>query len=341
MAERDTSRDIDQAASEWTARLDRGPLSPDLEAAYQAWLGSDPRCKGAMLRAAALSMMSESAQALGPDFDPAGFAEPRRPRLSRRQALTWTGAGLAAASLAALGVSTAAAGTVIATDRGEIRLAPLKDGSTVLLNTDSRIRVRYEKDQRVVTLLRGEAYFSVARDEKRPFVVEVNGRRLRTVQAGFRVRKLDQAPVDLLVNLGRVEVSPSAFTGAPLVGSPRIVAVTANTRLALSDPVHFSAERPRPIAPEAVTRDLAWREGKLAFEGETLGQAAQAFARYSDTRIQIDDPALAREPVTGLFAANDPVGFSRAIARVFDARLRQDGDRVVLARTARPSAAAQ
>lgn len=336
MAERDTSRDIDQAASEWTARLDRGPLPSAQEAAYQAWLSGDPRSKGAMLRARALSMMSESAQALGPDFDPVRFAEPRRPRLSRRQALTWTGAGLAAASLAALGVSTAAAGTVISTDLGEIRLVPLKDGSTVLLNTDSRIRVRYDKDQRVVTLLKGEAYFSAARDEVRPFVVEVNGRRLRTVQAGFRVRKLDQAPVDLLVNLGRVEVS-----AAPLVGSPRILAVNANTRLALSDPAHLSAERPRLIAPEAVTRELAWREGKLAFEGETLGQAAQAFARYSDTRIQISDPALAREPVTGLFAANDPVGFSRAIARVFDARLRQDGDTVVLTRGNPPSAAAQ
>ncbi|MGH1560700.1 FecR family protein [Caulobacter segnis] len=262
MAERDTSREIDQAASEWAARLDRGPLSSEAAAAHQAWLDSDPRAKGAMLRAKALSMMSESARALGTDFDPAAFAQVRRPRLSRRQALTWTGAAAAAASLAALGVTTAAAGTVISTDRGEIRLVPLKDGSTVLLNTDSRIRVRYDRDQRIVTLLKGEAYFSAARDEARPFVVEVNGRRLRTAQAGFRVRKLDQAPVDLLVNLGRVEVSP-----APLIGAARVVAVTANTRLALSDPAHLSTEQPCPITPEAVTRDLAWREGKLAFEG--------------------------------------------------------------------------
>jgi transmembrane sensor len=88
------------------------------------------------------------------------------------------------------------------------------------------------------------------------------------------------------------------------------------------------------IAPEAVTRELAWREGKLAFEGETLKQAAETFARYSDTRIPIRDPDLAREPVTGLFAANDPVGFGRAIAHVFDARLAQDGDTIVLTRRA-------
>jgi transmembrane sensor len=66
--------------------------------------------------------------------------------------------------------------------------------------------------------------------------------------------------------------------------------------------------------------------GQAGVRGRDPGQAADGFARYSDTRIQIRDPALAREPVTGLFAANDPAGFSRAIARVFDARLEQDGD---------------
>jgi transmembrane sensor len=320
MAEPETSRDIDQAASDWTARLDRGPLPAEGENALQAWLRGDPRRRGALLRARALSLMSESAQALGAGFDPVAFEAPGRSiGLSRRQALTWTGGVAATAALAALGVGVSAAGAVISTERGEIRLAPLKDGSTVLLNTQTRIRVRYSQGERRVTLLKGEAYFSVARDEKRPFVVEVDGRRLSTPQAGFRVRKLDTDPVDVLVNQGQVEVATSSASS---------VALRANTRLVLSGP----AEHPRAIAPEAVTRELAWRDGKLAFEGETLSQAAEAFARYSDTRIQIRDPALAREPVTGLFAANDPAGFGRAIARVFDARFEQDGDKVVLTR---------
>jgi len=270
-----------------------------------------------MLRARAMAMMSESAQALGDDFDPADFTAPKVARFSRRQALTWGGGAAVAASLAALAVGLpAAAGTVISTERGEIRMAPLKDGSTVLLNTDTRIRVRYDKGRRIVTLLKGEAYFSVARDDQRPFIVEVDGRRLSTAQAGFRVRKLDRTPVDVLVSQGVVEVGTTK------------VKLADNTRFLLSD----GAQRPRAITPETVTRELAWREGKLAFEGETLKQAAEAFARYSDTRIQIGDPVLAREPVTGLFAANDPVGFSRAIARVFDAKLDQQGDTVILSR---------
>ncbi len=323
MAARDTSHDIDQAASDWTARLDRGPLTPTEDQAFQAWLDGDPRCRGALLRAQAVSMMSESAQALGEGFDPVAFEAEKPASLSRRRALLWTGGAVAAASAAALAVALpAAAGTVITTRRGEIRLAPLKDGSTVLLNTDSRIRVRYDRGQRHVTLLRGEAYFSVARDETRPFVVAVDGRDLRTAQAAFRVRKLDGDPVDVLVNQGRVEV------GA--------MALAANTRLTLSDGQH-----PQSVAPETVTRELAWRDGKLAFEGETLQQAAQAFARYSDTRIEVRDPRLASEPVIGLFAANDPVGFGRAIARVFDARLDVDGDAVVLTRNTPTQTAAK
>jgi transmembrane sensor len=329
MAERETSRDIDQAASDWTARLDRGPLTQDEERAFEAWVSGDPRSRGALLRAQALSMMSESAQALGPDFDPAAFEEPKPlppTGTSRRNALIWTGGALAAGTLVAIGLTMPAAGAVISTARGEIRLVPLKDGSTVLLNTDSSIRVKNDVNPRFITLLKGEAYFSVARDSKHPFIVEVDGRRLRTTHGGFRVRKLDASPVDVLVDRGQVDLE--AIGGG---ASTQAVAFTANTRLLLSE-MRTVLEQPQPIAPEAVTRELSWREGNLAFEGETLKQAAETFARYSDVRIRIRDPELAREPVTGLFAANDPVGFSRAVARVFDARIEQQGDEVVLTR---------
>jgi transmembrane sensor len=63
-----------------------------------------------------------------------------------------------------------------------------------------------------------------------------------------------------------------------------------------------------------VHRQLAWQNGQIAFEGETLAQAVQEFARYSDTRIVIDDPVLAKEEIAGLFNATDPVGFAQTIA---------------------------
>jgi transmembrane sensor len=77
-----------------------------------------------------------------------------------------------------------------------------------------------------------------------------------------------------------------------------------------------------PVPAAQLHRQMAWQKGQLAFEGETLAQAAAEFARYSDTRIVIDDPALAKKEIAGLFKATDPVGFARAIAISLNVRAR-------------------
>ena|SRR5437868_4971827 len=67
-----------------------------------------------------------------------------------------------------------------------------------------------------------------------------------------------------------------------------------------------------------VRRELAWRVCRLTFCGEGLVEAATEFARYSDARIEIDDPEIAGQKVTGLFVSTDPVGFANAVAISFD-----------------------
>jgi transmembrane sensor len=323
-AERETSRSIDDTAADWIARLDRGPLSEGENQAFEAWLRGDPRRRGALLRADAVSMLSESAQALGPQFDPRQFAAPEKPRgLSRRRLITLVGTGGTVAALAGLGFSLPAA--AITTGLGEVRLVTLDDGSTVMLNTQTSVKVHYGDRERRVELLYGEAFFTILQDARRPFFVEVMGTRLRANRASFRVRKLEGKPVDILADQGDLELGAAQLPG-PL-------AIPASSRLIV--PPNLSAARlpaPQPIAPDLVSRELAWREGKIAFEGEPLDQAAAAFARYSRIRIEIRDADLAREPVAGLFSASDPVGFSRAVARLFDAEMEQRGDVVVLSR---------
>jgi transmembrane sensor len=331
MAEYERSRCIDEQAADWVARSDRSPLSAQDAAELDAWLGADPRHRGAFLRANALAMMSESAQALGPGYDPQHFAAAtssvgaRRP--SRRKLLAFAGGGgLAVTGLAALGIGAPAFGA-ITTRRGEVRLVTLDDGSTVVLNTETHVQVRYTDTERRVKLVYGEAYFTTVDNGRRPFVVDVAGTTLRAAPGAFRVRALDDRPVDILVHLGRVVVT--------VRGAPALVVMEASSRLAL--PVAYrssSLPLPRTIAPDMVSRELAWREGKIAFEGTPLDQAAAEFGRYSRVRIAIADPALAREPVTGLFSAADPVGFSRAITNVFDAKMDERGDVVTLSRKA-------
>ena len=329
MVARDTSQAIDDAAAAWVAREDRGQLSNEDQAALDVWLHADPRHAGALLRARAIGLSSQAASALGRDFDPRRFtSSTRRPpvqkSLSRRQLMAWSGGAAACgATVAAVGF-TLTAPTAYATERGQMRLVPLPDGSTVLLNTASRATVSYSKTRRLVRLLEGEADFTVLSDQGRPFIVEVGDRQIETAEGGgFRVRKLGREPIDLLVHQGVVQI------GNDQIGRRDVL--RSDTQITLESGRDGRRDSlPRHVSPTVINRELAWREGKISFEGESLEQAASAFQRYSNVRILIADPTLAREPVSGLFSANDPVGFSRAVADLFGAPIRVERIRVVV-----------
>jgi transmembrane sensor len=83
---------------------------------------------------------------------------------------------------------------------------------------------------------------------------------------------------------------------------------------------------------------LAWRDGMLAFSGESLAQAVRAFDRYGATRIVVADPELAGQKITGLFKADDPMGFARAVGASFGATAVQRGDVIRLLRRNAPEA---
>ena len=324
MIARETSRSIDDAAAAWAAREDRGDLSKADQTALELWLHADPRHAGAYLRARAVAMRSETARALGPGFDPAQFsgAAAAAPSPSRRGMLAW-GGGLFAV-VATLSVVTLMAPTAHATDRGQIRLVPLPDGSTVMLNTATKITVSYGGDRRLVRLVEGEADFTVVDDATRPFVVTVGDRQIETSGGGgFRIRKLARAPIDILVHQGALKLDEVRLR-RPLV-------LDSNTHIVLSQAGgNTVVPAPEAVSPGLITRELAWREGKIAFEGETLAEAAAAFSRYSAIRILIVAAKLAREPVTGLYAANDPIGFGRAAAALFGAPVKVGRNEIVL-----------
>ena len=306
---KETAKQIDAAAADWAARVDRGVLSVAEEKELEDWLAADPRRAGAYARARAVSLYSERARALGEQFDPAKFVAVK-PAASRRQFL-WGGAAAAAmGGVMTAGLVFATRGQAYATKRGEMRVVPLSDGSVISLNTESRIRVVFSDARRLIHLDAGEALFDVAKDKARPFVVHAGDTTVSAVGTSFIVQKLEGSPIQVLVREGLVDVRQAA------VALP--VRLGANMRATADE----ATDQPKPILavavqPTEVDRVLAWREGRIAFEGETLAQAVVELQRYSDTRIVIDDPAIAREEITGLFQANDPVGFAQAVAASF------------------------
>lgn len=317
-----TAHQIDAEAADWAARLDRGPLSAEQEAQFRGWLDHDMRCMGAFGRIRALALTSERARALGPDFDPAAF-EPAS-AIPRRRMLQIGGAIAAGAMISAGGAwQMLRMRGRFSTGKGETKVVALKDGSVLTLNTDSEVVVRYSEQRRAVELIRGEAMFDVAKNAARPFTVAAGDTNVRVVGTSFSVRRLAAAPVQVLVREGIVEVFK------PNGASP--IRITANTMaVAQADSAAAIAAMPVPVAQ--MQRQMAWQKGQIAFEGETLAQAAAEFARYSDTKIIIDDPALAKEEIAGLFKATDPVGFAQTIAISLNARARIGEGEVRLAR---------
>ena len=306
MDERPSAAAIDAAAAAWVARLDRG--GPD--AGLDAWLAADPRHRGALIRAQALWTSLSGL--------PAAAAEP--PAVSRRRWLAGA-AGLAAASVAGLGwwVQHDPAQR-FATGVGERRPARLAAGSTMLLNTDSRSRVTIAGNARRVMLDSGEAWFQVAHDTRRPFVVEAGAVRVQAVGTAFSVRRL-AGQAQVVVNEGRVRVWS---VDAPA----RFLDLAAGSRAVVRD--DRGADEAQ-VAPARIDEALAWRRGEIVLDGMTLGDAAAEFNRYNHQQLSVE-AGLADRRIVGWFRTEDVDGFARSAAAMTDARVERDAGAIRLTR---------
>jgi transmembrane sensor len=320
--ERETSQDIDRAAAEWVARADHAPLTASEAEHLKEWLAGDRRRRGAFIRAKALWMRSESARALGPQYDPEQFqsavAEPPAVHERRRPMMRWSGALAASLVVVVMLMATLQMPTAYATAKGEMRTVPLGDGTTVTLNTDTHIKIYEEEGRRRIRVVRGEVLIEGAGATS----VEVDGKHLEGSAASYVVRKLKDQPAQVLVRDGSVVLAEDKQAAS--------IPLSANTGASLLEDKETGWQL-QALSYGQLGRELAWREGKIALQGETLAEAVALYARYSDTPIVIADADLAQAPVTGLFAVNNPLGFSRALADVFDADVRQDGARIVIA----------
>lgn len=340
MTPRPTATSIDDTAADWAGRQDARPLSPEEQAEFETWLHSDVRCFGAYARACAVLQVALEDTLKTPRKPPA------LPRMDRR----WFLGGATAAVVAGVSYTVvqapAAAARTYGSELGEIRVIPLEDGSRITLNTDSLVSVEFQDTRRLIKLLRGEAFFEVAHSATRPFIVSGPQVQVRTVGTAYSVRLDEGGPMKVLVTTGRVAVENiesrlrasvnDMLARLPLPAQGRNAVFVNAGQEALIQPVGKGAGQVevsiRTLAPDRSERALLWRDGQLSFEGETLKQAVTEFARYSRRRIEIRDARLAKQRVSGLFNADDPEGFSSAIALSLNARYKIEGESIILYR---------
>ncbi len=280
-----TDDGLAEEAALWVARMQSKDATEAERAVFHVWLRADAA------HAAAYEEMQSLWGELGEiDLAPAERQKRRRPRRAMLAGL----AGLCLIGLAALFAEKSGLKDRWQADYytgiGETRVLALEDGSHISLNTDTAIAVHYSQKERRITLLRGEAYFDVAKNPERPFIVEDGALTAKALGTHYSVRTGNGAlPQEVQVEEGRVEVT----TGAE-------VAV-----LTPGEAVTLGGDGRLVRARKDVANSMAWREGKLVFSGQPLREVLDILSQYRRGRIVILDEAAAKQRVSGIFDLKD------------------------------------
>lgn len=307
---------LENEALQWLVLLETGGDEAD-RAAFETWRRADPRHEAACRAARALWSAVGASSKLGKcaaDLDrPASTSAAAALRNTISIALsTWRSKIAAAAGACAFVVIAAAIidvsaprGDAYATGPAEIRAVALGDGSRVDLGPESRVAIAYAQDERRVTLLAGEAFFDVAKDAQRPFIVESKGAEVRVTGTRFNVH-LGPAGVTVAVEEGAV-----LLRGAPPLlsriadsvarsGLPPERMVKAGEQRVVSR--HASIDKPVKVVPDQVG---AWRSGHLFFPDNTLHELVADVNRYSTTQIIIESDKLGDMRIAAAFPVDN------------------------------------
>ena len=313
----------DQAAA-WFARQRTGPWSGSDADEFAAWLKADPAHTAAW---ASYQRLWGNLDTVRDDPRILAIREQARRRAVHGQGRRWirrAGVGIAASVLLAgtawwsLRNAPSESGgthppTVVrdaSTEIGERTLLVLADGSKVTLNTASAVHADYSGQERRVTLVRGEAFFDVAKDSNRPFVVYAGSRQVVAVGTAFDVRLQDrQVKVTLVEGKVRVlRINDSTAAGATAQVQPEsAVTLEAGATLVGRDDGADQLER------LDTARATSWRSGNLVFDGERLSDVVAEMNRYSREQLVIGNPALAERRVSGVFEPAGGPGFAKAL----------------------------
>jgi transmembrane sensor len=303
----ETGKQIEQRALEWLTKRQIGPWTEADQNELGNWLRSDTAHRVTFLRLEVGWERTARLKAFGvgnttgqvplssewrssPFFE-RQLASAGHPTKTSAPRIAAVAAGVLLAAGVGFYARTLLTKKVYETPIGTTTSIPLSDGSSVTLNTQSKLRVALNEKERRIELEAGEAFFDVAKDPSRPFVVQAGERRIVAVGTRFSVRR-NGPEVKVIVVEGKVRVEPGVAGGtAELLTAGAMVHTTQHSLLV--------SEKSVEEAEEA----LSWRSGYLTFDKTLLADAVAEFNRYTPQRIVIDDPKLAALRISGKFRA--------------------------------------
>ena len=309
-------------AATWIARLRDEQRDPNLEAQFRGWLDESKEHQHAFAR------MSQVWEEAGNIRMRAGAVIPaaRKERASRFN--RWTASLAASLILVAVGAVYFWHDGVFETGVGQEKTRLLRDGTRIVLNTDTRIEVNYDEHARRVRLIRGEAWFEVSKRPTWPFIVRVGDREIRALGTSFIVRHDEVQDLSVTLVDGRISVAPIAQNDAVPSQAPQFLA--PGERLVVSRHQATAMDRPE------LSRITAWERGRVEFEETPLKDATIEMNRYNTIRISVPDAEVAQLRIGGVFHAGDSDEFIRIVTAALGLRADQNGRDIVLSRPTTP-----
>ena len=313
----------DDAALAWIARLRSDAVSDSDRQAFALWLAESDSNRKAMDAAEAL--WGELGAIL--DARPADAQPETGIELSGFSLRRWVPTAVAAAATLLLGIlfwpdaGQQPAGEIYRTAMGERMDVLLPDGSRALLNTATVVQVAYDEDTRLVSLRRGQAWFSVEKNPQKPFVVDAGNTRITALGTAFDVYRHSET-TEVTVTEGVVRVGELGNTGARAANTELLHAHQTLRAAAQGWEVKQQSERD-------IEQQLAWREGRLVAVEMPLGELITQLGRYDSTRYLLGSPGLAALTVSGVFELDQPQAILRALEVSLKVEAREINDDTV------------
>ncbi len=301
----------DLKAADWFAQSRSGTIDPASERYWLQWIDDDDHqrsyeaCELAWELSADLRHTPTLAALLGEADSLLAQRRSAQAARPRWRVASWP-VGLAASVIAVGALAWLFFGratiTEYSTAVGEQRTVTLADGSSVVLNTDSLMRVELSRHLRQVELVRGEALFNVSHDPTRPFAVRALQGVTTAVGTQFDV-EITRSGAAVSVLEGTVTVGGNGTAAsAPPVAVPAGSGIGYTQAGAVSD-----------LRPAEVNRIQGWRTQRMVFNDIPLETALVEYNRYTHTPIVLSNPALGSRHINGVFHIGDEAAFLSAM----------------------------
>ncbi|BEV13163.1 FecR domain-containing protein (plasmid) [Asticcacaulis sp. DW145] len=329
-----------QMAIRWCVRLSEGPLGADEGAEFSQWLTSDPLHLAEFEKALAV-WDGLGAAAAEPEF--IRHREKSLGHYRRAQARRWKTASIgrwllplvlaAVFALAIMAARPSVVGKPYLTQTGERRIVNLEDGSRVALDADTEVRVSYDAYHRNLTLVKGRASFTVAKDASRPFSVSSGQKTIVATGTAFSVERLKDE-IRVILYEGHVRVlTANAIGSAPQMAETRTTPRAAETLLTPGKQMVLRTETNLALIRDAVElTPRAWETGQLEFVDEPLAVAVERVNRYTSSRRIIVADDAAEIPISGVFNAGEVDAFAQGVASAFPVKIEEGDNKIKLLR---------